>query len=86
MGVQVVRREGEGYQILDKYISFYGKGIVNHQIGTGIFVHNRIISADKREEFLGTISYKHKRLSCDIILLNVYARTDYEDEDMKDSI
>jgi hypothetical protein len=37
-GVQEVRRGGEGYQIAENYILFYGKGNVNHHIDIGIFV------------------------------------------------
>jgi hypothetical protein len=51
VGVQV-RWEGGGTEPAREYTFFYEKWNENHELGTGFFVHMRIISAVKRVEFL----------------------------------
>jgi len=44
LGIQEVRRDKRGTVRAGDYTFFYGKGNENCQLGTGFFVHCRIIS------------------------------------------
>jgi hypothetical protein len=45
VGVQEVRWDKGGTERAEEYAFFYGAGNEDHQLGTGFFVHKRIISA-----------------------------------------
>jgi hypothetical protein len=57
VGVQEVRWERAG-----DYIFSSGKGNENHQLGTGFFVHHRIVRAVKRADLISDrASHTHSR-------------------------
>jgi uncharacterized protein YifN (PemK superfamily) len=72
---------------MDDYKFYYGKEKDNYELGTEYFVHNIVISAVTRAEFVSDrISYvilKGRR--CDITVLHVHALTDDRTDDMKES-
>jgi exonuclease III len=87
VGVQEIRWEKGGTERAEDYTFFYGQGNGNHQLGTGFFVHKRIVSAVRRVEFISErMSYVILRGRwCDIIVLNVHAPCENNGNDVKGS-
>jgi hypothetical protein len=88
VGVQEVRWDGGGIEPAGEYTFLYGKGTKNYELGTGFFVHNKLISAVKRVEFVGDkMTYIMLRgRSCNIIVLNVHDPTEDKIDDIKDRL
>jgi hypothetical protein len=87
VGVQEVRWDRGVAELAGEYTFFYGKGNENHELGTGFIVHNRIMSAAERVEFVSDrMSYIILRgLWCHIIVPNVHAPTEKKMYDAKNS-
>jgi hypothetical protein len=87
VGLQEVGWDGGGTEPAGQYTFFYGRGNQNHELGSGFFVHKRIISAVKMVEFVSDrMPYTTLRGRwCGIIVLNVHAPTKDKIYDVKTS-
>jgi exonuclease III len=87
VGVQDVRWEKGGTERAEDYTFFYGQGNGDHQLGTGFFVHKKIISVVRRVEFISDrMSYITLRGRwCNIIALNVHDPCVDKEDNVKDS-
>ena len=87
MGVRKVRWDKDGSVRAGDYISLYIKGSKNHQLGTGFFVHHRIVSTVKRVECVSDwISYIVLRGRWfNIVVLNMYASSEKKSDNSKGS-
>jgi exonuclease III len=88
VGVQEVRWDKGSSEWAEDYTFIYGAGNEDHQLGTGLFVLKRIISAVRRVEFVSDrMSYIILRGRwCNIIVVNVHAPCEDRSDDIKDSV
>jgi hypothetical protein len=69
--VQEVGWEASGTEPAGEYTLLYVKGNENHELGTGLFVHKRIISTVQKVEFVSD------RMSYIILILVSYHCFEY---------
>jgi exonuclease III len=87
VGVEEVRWKKGGTEQAEDDTFFYGQGNGDHQLGTGFFIHQRIVSVVRRLEFISDrMSYIILRGRwCNIIVLNVHAPCEDEGNDVQGS-
>jgi hypothetical protein len=85
MGVQVVRWEKGGTERAEDCTFFYGQGNGDHQLGTGFFVHTRMVSAVRRVELLVIGCHILRGRLCNIIVLNMHAPCENKGDDVEDN-
>jgi hypothetical protein len=83
VGVQGVRWGKGGTARAGDYTFLYGKGNENHQLGTGFFVHQRIVPAAKKVEFVSDRMLYIVLRGCwsNIVVLNMHAPTKEKNDD-----
>jgi hypothetical protein len=87
VGVQEVKWENGGTERAEDYTFFYGQGNGDHQLGTGFFLHKRILSAVRRVEFISDMTSYVILRGCwfNIIVLNEHVPCEDKGDDVKDS-
>jgi hypothetical protein len=87
VGVQEIRWEKGGTERTEDYTFVYGLRNGDDKLGTGYFIHKRVISAVRRVEFISNrMPYIILRgCWCNIIVLNVHDTCEDMGDDIKDS-